>query len=612
MTDMPHECTSDADQTAVRDELERIMGSGPFVHSRRRQRFLNYIVSESLAGHAERLKAYTIAIEVFDRSDAFDSNVDPVVRIEAARLRDRLREYYEGEGHSDPIRIELPKGCYAPVFQFQSETTNTTPQSEAATTEGPVVKSTEVSAAFQDTHHASNHDSRTRDVDRRMIASVVSLILALGVTGAAWHFGLWAPTSTHSAENYAGSEPAGPLIAVVPFTNLSSDPALDYLGDGLTEDILTELSRARDLRVLASNTTFQSKGKAFDVLNLGRELKVRYVLGGSVQRSADKFRVSAQLIDANTGAHIWAERFDRTVDEISKNQDEIANQIVAKVASGYGVIELSEAKSDTHSSSPAVQAYKLVLHARGAMHWEWNRDIFRSAKSLLYQAIALDPSNRRAHRELTWLAALGWVFRLDQKPMPTQEITSRAKRTVQLDPSDARARMVLASVYFWNKQLDLFEREAEQAITLAPYDSEILAALGCMFAKSGHWERGVALAEKANALNPDAATGWYHSTLSYDFYRKGAYDLALQFRQLHPDQHSITAYAEYIPIYGQLGRKKDALENWRKLLADDPSWSIESFQDWYRMWNMRDADIAGFMEGVNKSGVADEQFRIVR
>jgi tetratricopeptide (TPR) repeat protein len=167
--------------------------------------------------------------------------------------------------------------------------------------------------------------------------------------------------------------------------------------------------------------------------------------------------------------------------------------------------------------------------------------------------------------------------------------------------------MVLASVYFWNKQLDLFEREAEQAITLAPYDSEILAALGCMFAKSGRWQRGVALAEKANALNPDAATGWYHSTLSYDSYRKGAYDLALQFRQLHPDQNSIAAYAEYISIYGQLGRRKDALESWRKLLADDPSWSIGSFKDWHRIWNMSDADIAGFMEGVNKSGVADDQ-----
>ena len=170
-------------------------------------------------------------------------------------------------------------------------------------------------------------------------------------------------------------------------------------------------------------------------------------------------------------------------------------QIVAKIAGGYGVIENTEAKSATRKSPEQIQAYDLVLRAHDVMLWEWSRENFRSAKEMLRQAIALDPENARARRELAWLAAIGWIFRFDETPVPPQEITAQAIKAVQLDPADARARMVAASAYFFNKQLDLFEHEAKQAMALAPYDAEILATLGCMIATSGignagwHWRK---------------------------------------------------------------------------------------------------------------------------
>ena len=147
---------------------------------------------------------------------------------------------------------------------------------------------------------------------------------------------------------------------------------------------------------------------------------------------------------------------------------------------------------------------------------------------MLRQAIALDPLNARARRELAYLAVIGLVYRFDETPEPPQEITAQATKAVQLDPAVARARMVLAAAYFFNKQLDLFEREAQQAIALAPYDGEILATLGYMIADLGQWQRGVALAEKANALNADAAIGWYHDTLYNNYYLKGDYERALE------------------------------------------------------------------------------------
>src|SRR5262245_16167671 len=358
--------------------------------------------------------------------------------------------------------------------------------------------------------------------------------------------------------------PEGPTIAVLPFANLSDDPNQEYFSDGLTEDIMTALSRARDLRVLARNTTFQYKGKAVDVPKLGRELGVRYVLEGSVRRDGDNLRVIAQLIDAKTGAHIWADRYDRKMVDVFLLQDEIVSEIAAKVAGGYGVIESTEAKSATRKSPDEIQAYDLVLRAREVMLSEFSSATFRSAKESLLQAIALDPVNARARRELAWLALLGWMFRFDEKPLPPQEITAQAIKAVQLDPADARAHMVAAAAYFWTQQLVLFEHEAEKAMELAPYDAEILATLASLIVNLDR-ERGMALAIKANALNADAAIGWYHYALLFDSYLKGDYERALEFRRLHPDQHAVHAYIEYIPIYGQLGRKREALENWRKL-----------------------------------------------
>ena len=148
---------------------------------------------------------------------------------------------------------------------------------------------------------------------------------------------------------------------------------------------------------------------------------------------------------------------------------------------------------------------------------------------------------------------MGWVFRLDETPVPPHEITAQATKAVQLDPADARARMVAASAYFFTKQLDLFAREADQALALAPYDAEILATLACMISSAGDHQRGVALAKKANALNADAAIGWYHSTVYTAYYLNGDYARALEVARQNTQQEMFYSYLEIIPIYGQLG-----------------------------------------------------------
>lgn len=576
MTEISLNCWSESDQKAIRGQLDRILKSGPFHQSRRRQRFLEYIVNETLAGRGERLKGYNVALEVFDRPKTFDPLVDPIVRMEAARLRDRLREYYQADGQNDPIGIGLPKGTYTPQIEFRPATTP-----------------------------SSARPPSKRRMRWQMTMSMTALILVLGAIGA-WHYrDLWMSSPEETAENLPLDVPKGPAIAVLPFVNLSGDPNQEYFSDGLTEDILTELSRARDLRVLARNTTFQYKGRAMDVSKLGRELKVRYVLEGSIRRTEDRLRITAQLIDTQTGSHIWADRFDREMADVFLVQDEIVSEIAAKIAGGYGVIENTETKSATRKSPEEIQAYDLVLRARDAMAWEWSRTTFGSANEWLRRAIVLDPLSARARREMAWLAVVGWVFRLDPTPLPPDEITAQATKAVQLDPADARARMIVASAFFFSKQLDLFEHEAQQAMALGPNDAEILATLGYMIAISGQWQRGIQLVRKAHELNADASAGWYHVTMYYYHYLNGNYQHALDMISQDPGRQSTYLYVGYIPIYGQLGRRQEALETWRKLIAEEPGWSAESFENWYRMRNMSDEDIAKLMDGVRKSGVLD-------
>jgi hypothetical protein len=354
--------------------------------------------------------------------------------------------------------------------------------------------------------------------------------------------------------------------------------------------------------VLARNTTFQYKGKAEDVSKLGRELGVRYVLEGSVRRAGDDLRITAQLIDAETGAHIWADKFDRKMADVFLVQDEIVGQIVPKIAGGFGAIETTEAKSAARKSPDQIQAYDLVLRAHDVMA-AWTHESFSKAREFLRQAIALDPESARARREIAWLAVVGLISRLDETPVPPQEIVAQASKAVQLDPSDGRSHMVAAAAYYFNKQLDLFEHEAQQAMALAPYDAESLATLAYMTATSGDWPRGVALAEKANAFNADAAAGWYHATLYLNYYLTGDYERALELIRQDPNQETLYHYIDYLPILGALGRKEEARENWQKILGEDPSWTAESFVKWYKLWNIRDEDSAKLMEGIYKTGV---------
>ena len=433
--------------------------------------------------------------------------------------------------------------------------------------------------------------------------AVIAALIAVAGAIAIWQFNLKRPTVVAQAADPVLAMPTGPAIAVLPFTNMSGDPKEDYFSDGLTEDIITELARFKDLYVLARNTTFQYKGKAVDVPAVGKKLGVRYMLEGSVRKSGEQIRIAAQLIDVNNGAHLWAEKYDRHLSDIFTIQDEIAGQIVASIGGGDRSVIRRAARAAIERKAPDdMQAYELVLQA-GMFENDWSKEGYQLAKTQLEKAIALAPNYARARQAYAYLLLIGWVAGLDPAPAPPKEVKENAIRASQLDPSDHRARRTAAAGYFFDKQLNLFESEAKIAMELGPNDAQVLAELGSMIAYSGQWDRGIKLVSKANALNPATAAGWYHSAMHYDFYRKGEYQKALEMVRQHPLQDIIHTQWKYVAAYAELGNLEKAREHWKKCVAIDANWSTARMRQEFELWNFPQGEfVQRYLDSFAKAG----------
>jgi adenylate cyclase len=438
---------------------------------------------------------------------------------------------------------------------------------------------------------------------RGLIVSVVAVALALlGVF--TWQYSHQFDRQgavASAATDPVLAMPTGPTIAVLPFSNMSGDPTQEYFADGLTEDIITELSRFKDVFILARNTTFQYKGQSVDVPAIGKKLGARYVLEGSVRKSADQVRITAQLIDAQSGTHVWSERYDRALSDIFVVQTEIATKIAAVIGGATGALETYARRVAQRKSPDELQAYDYVLRATLAHEWA-NKDEYLKAKAQLEKALALDPNYARAQREYAWLTLMGWIFRFEKTPAPPETLKRNAIRSVQLDPSDPYTHRSAAYGWYFDKQFDQFEREAKMALQLAPNDPQILSTLGFLIAIHGNWERGVKMAIKANNLNPVTAAGWYHSTLFFDYQRRGMYREALEILKQHPNQNIAENQQKYTAVYAELGDIEKAQAHWQKCIELEPGWSIYTLAKIGDLWSFEKSFGLGYMQSLEKAG----------
>ena len=385
-----------------------------------------------------------------------------------------------------------------------------------------------------------------------------------------------------------------PTLAVLPFTNMSNDPKQDYLSDGITEDIITALSRFTKLSVVARNSTFAYKGKAIDVRQVGRDLGARYVLEGSVQRSPGRARISAQLIDALDGKHVWAENYDRELKDLLSVQDEVTQQIVGRLDVELDRAQLEQAK---RTSPKDFTAYDLVLRARKLIydHSEANH---RESRDLLERAVALDDQLAQAYIELAWIYLDEYRFNWNARPDPLQRALKAATRGVDLEPNNGFAHWRLAKILFFRNELEPFEIEMRRALVLNPNHAETLADVAVHLGNLDRIDEAFKYAQKAIKLDPQLT--WAYFPISGYYYRKQHYREALTAAyQINIPEFYWTRVFRAIS-YAQLGELESARKEAAEVRRLKPDFV---FRDEVKIWNNPEGYAAHLSEGARRAGI---------
>ncbi len=527
----------------VRAELSRVLSSPDFRRSPQLQRLLSFVVNETLAGRSDRLKEYTVGVEVFARPASYDPRLDSLVRVEAKRLRTLLDQYYANGGTSDPVRIDLPKGSYVPTFHQRSAELGLTSIS------------------------AGNNESRPW----RRVALAMAVLLSLIL-------GYWGLRSRPQ------SAPSTRTIAVLPFENLSSDPENEYLCFGLLDEVTTGLAKHQTLRVIARTSSSRFK-RGDDIPTIARQLKADAILEGSVSKRGDRVRVTAQLINATDSVHLWAENFERDGTDPLIVQNELSEQIAAAVALQLDRKGSTERPFSSFSRDPdANRLYWKGAYFRktiGTLNWREN--LAKSAE-LFQQAIQRDPQFAAAHSALAdvcatlgwessgfpdtadWMAcarqaatnalaldstrsdayaALGTVqFSYDYDHMAAEKSFQRA---LQLNPSDARAHMWYAMALAALGRIEEARSQARQAKELDPLSFATTNQLAFIEYLGRHYSEVVRLAHETLDMDPKVASA--HAILGASYEALGNRETAIdEYKQAV----AINQYQQY--SLGRLGR----------------------------------------------------------
>ncbi|KPJ78283.1 MAG: hypothetical protein AMJ54_04120 [Deltaproteobacteria bacterium SG8_13] len=438
---------------------------------------------------------------------------------------------------------------------------------------------------------------------RKLLRAGTLGLIAAGVVLLAVGFYFWVDMHARSLSDRSPAGPAGvqtsrgTSIAVLPFKNLSGDPEQEYFSDGITNDVITDLSRFGELLVIASNTVFTYKGKTVDIKTVGQELAVRYVLEGSVQKVGNRVRINAQLIDAADETHVWAERYERDYEDIFTLQSDIVQSIVATLAVN---ITQSERARAMRTKPQDLQAYDYLL--RGWAHYQRRtRAANALAGEMFAKAVALDPQYAPGYVGLGWIEyskiGYGWTEFADKA---LEKSIAYARKALELDAANASAHTLLCNAYTFQGQYGLAIREAERALELNPNDAYAFGQMGWVLLWSGRVDEAVAALEMS--LRLDSATprnAWMHLGTAY--YLKGQYGQALDVLEKgvvkRPEfvGYHITLAATYARL-GRVDEAGRAAENVRRL---DPFFQLESFGKAFRNAAHREA----LLEGLRKAGL---------
>jgi TolB-like protein len=566
----------------IQSHMERLIADPGFRASPRRRDFLRFIVGETLAGRADRLKGYTIALAVFGRDETFDQRADPVVRIEARRLRRDLDSYYGTRGSDEAVRISIPTGGYVPHFEWQG---GAAPAELLADGAG---------AATEPEVRPPPAPARRLPLRPRAAALAACAIVLVAAT-VAW---LWPRNAAIDEANARG-----PAMAVLPFEVLVDSDDAEIFAAGLVQQLVTDLMRFPGLRLYVMPPVLGSAGAAGPV-DLEHRLDVDYVVAGSVASGASDVRIGAQLVDVRSGEVLWSEAYDRdlTPQALLGAQADLAAAIATELGQPYGIVQTDVARRMAEGSGATMPSYSCVLEA-SIYRRSFQSALHASVLACLEAAVARDPDYAEAWALLGWLRMDGARFGLvpeQDRDRAFQQAFAAASRALALDPSNITALKALSSITYYAGDHAEAERLQRRALELNPNDPDTLAQLGWRLAARGNWEEGIPYLERAidRTVNPP---GWYHHLIAVDHYLRGDHAAMLDAARRSTIDGSGPSWSLLAIAQGALGDGDAAHASLREMARSSPRMARDPAAV-YAGHQLIESTVERLVEGLRNAG----------
>ncbi|MDD1742029.1 MAG: tetratricopeptide repeat protein [Methanotrichaceae archaeon] len=437
---------------------------------------------------------------------------------------------------------------------------------------------------------------------QRMVLIVVAILIVIAAAIAAWRLYLHPtrpPIEVASKEKMAFQLPGKPSVAVLPFTNMSGDPKEDYFGDGIAEEIITALSKTPKLFVIARNSTFVYKGKPVSIKQVAETLGVQYVLEGSVRKTGNKVRITAQLIDALSGHHIWAERYDRDLKDIFAIQDEISLKITSvlnvKLSDGEIALFLGKGTKNLEAYLKMIQTRSLIIRV--------NKENNAQAKKMVEEVIRVDPNYAMAYALFAIIYYYDVILGASQSP---RESISRgiemAQKSISLDNKISFPHGALSLLYVLKNDYDKAISEAEIGVALEPNSAYSYSFLGHVLYSSSRYSEAISAFEKSIRFDPIppyvTLNGLAHSLRVVGRYEE-AVTIFKKLLQKLPD--NLIGQLGLTATYSMMGRDADARAQAKEVLRIDPNFSVDSYSK--RIFYKNKDDWNRYMDALRKAGL---------
>lgn len=577
-------------EAEVRAQYDRILSSPEFHAPNRARAFVSYILNEALAGRSDRLKAYSIALEVFGRESSFDAQNDPVVRIEAGRMRRALERYYLVAGQDDPVFISIPKGGYVPAFRYARSNVSPGQEIEPAPATKP------------DLSIQSDESVPRRRGNWIWIAAALGAAVLLP---ALWS--VLAGSSVKDIERLVRLAPGSdlnsvdmPRIVVEPFEDLSGSPQAAAIARGLTDEVIGQLSKFREIVVIAGGSRGETEP------SLVGQSPARYVLQGRVRLDDDTLRLTTRFLNNADGSVIWANNYDKqfSVREMLEVQTDVAKSVAVAIAQPSGIVFQTDAARideqlpedrDSYACTLAYYAYRGTLEPQK----------HASARDCLKHATERFPqySTFWALLSMAYVDEVRFQYRLQTAPGPSLERAEiAAEKAVALDPQNVRALEAQMLVYFFKGDIEAALRTGAEALALNSNDTELAGEYGFRLALSGKWESGCELLSGAiSRIN--GPIGYYELGLATCAYMRGDYKAAEVWARMADLRYNPIHHLVLLSALGAQGKIAAARTEREWFERNAPGILLNVRQE-VSTRIQRPEDREHFLDGVRAAGIA--------